>query len=68
MDLRASRASPPPPLHLHSLVLFGEWIGETLVLCICDFILMALGGDCNCGFLITLCDFCNLDSCRFVDW
>jgi len=31
-------------------------------------ILMALGGDCNCEFLITLGDCHHLDSCGFVDW
>jgi hypothetical protein len=38
------------------------------VLCICDFILVALGDCCDCGFLITLGDCRHLDGWWIVDW
>jgi len=30
--------------------------------------LVALGDSCDCGFPITLGDYCHLDGCGFVDW
>jgi hypothetical protein len=38
---------------------------------VCAFViayLVALGGDCDCGFLITLGDCHHLDGWLFVDW
>jgi hypothetical protein len=43
-------------------------LGETLVCAFEVAYLVALGGDCDCGFLITLGDCHHLDGWWFVDW
>ena len=57
-----SLSSPSP-----SLVLIHERLGKPLCVHLRSH-LVALGGDCHCGFLITLGDCRHLDGWWFVDW
>ena len=52
-----SSSSPSPKLGAH----LREDLGETLVCAFEIAKLVALGGDCDCGFLITLGDCRHLD-------